>query len=746
MAVDKYNLRDAMQTFFVESREMLEDMESCLLTLEKDPKDSNSIHALFRSVHTIKGSSGMFGLDEIEKFTHVVENCLDRVRTGAISIDADLTTLLFECHDCIDELLTIFEEKGGDLSEEFVDKKNSLIYRLNAYLGASVKETEAEEVEREAEGQGASPGDSSDQDDSSTGSDYWHISLRFGTSVFKDGFDPYSFINYLNEIGEIIHIMTIDDAIPDDDEMDPELCYLGFEIEFDGDVRKETIEDVFEFVRDDCEVRILPPRSSIEEYVDLIDELPESTMKLGEILVKSGALTQGELDEALKRQGLEEELAGAPGAEKKQIGDIILEEKMIPKPVLDAAIEKQENIKKAEIKNKKLIRINTDRVDNLINLVGELVITGSNVKQLSERNQDAELNESVSTMHRLIEDIRDSTMNIRMVPIGETFRKFERVVRDLSREQNKEVDLVITGGDTELDKTLIDKISDPLMHLVRNAVDHGIDIPEEREKKGKPRRGSLFLNSYYETGSVVIVTSDDGNGLDRDKIYQKAVATGLISPGENISDSDLYQLIFEPGFSTASEVTNISGRGVGMDVVKRNIEALRGTIVMESEPGKGTSIRIHLPLTLAIIDGFMVQVGDHYYVIPLDMVIECTEVVEEDLKNREGGNFINLRGEVLPYMRMRDFFQSNQEKPDKENVIVVEYARKMAGLVIDRPIGELQTVIKPLGKVFSQLKWISGATILGSGEVALILDVPRLIDEVEKRAGVKTEKEAGAIK
>ncbi len=741
MAVDKFNLRDAMQTFFVESREMLEEMESCLLKLEKDPGDSNSIHALFRSVHTIKGSSGMFGFDEIEKFTHVVENCLDQVRNGVISIDPDLTSLLFECHDCIDELLTVSEENDGRLTAEFTEQKNGLIYRLNAYLGASAQEPAPKEKDDTP-----AEDEYTEEDESVAGSDYWHISLRFGPGVFKDGYDPYSFINYLNEIGEIIHIVAIDDGIPDDDEMDPELCYLGFELEFSGDVKKEKIEDVFEFIRDDCEVRILPPKSSIEEYLDLIDELPESSMKLGEILVRCGALTQGELDEALKRQITGDGEIDGTGVGKKQIGDIILEEKMIPKPVLDAAIEKQENIKKAEIKNRKLIRINTDRVDNLVNLVGELVITGSNVKQLSERNDDTELNESVSTMTRLIEDIRDSTMNIRMVPIGETFRKFERVVRDLSREQGKEVDLIITGGDTELDKTLIDKISDPLMHLVRNAVDHGIDTPAERQERGKPGKGSIFLNSYYETGSVVIVTSDDGNGLDREKIYQKAVALGYIIPGENIPDSDLYQFIFEPGFSTAREVTNISGRGVGMDVVKRNIEALRGTIVMESEPGKGTSIRIHLPLTLAIIDGFMVQVGDHYYVIPLDMVIECTEVVEEDLKNREGGNFINLRGEVLPYMRMRDFFKDSHERPGKENVIVVEYARKMAGLVVDRPVGELQTVIKPLGKVFSQLKWISGATILGSGEVALILDVPRLIDEVEKRTGVKTDKEAGAVR
>jgi two-component system, chemotaxis family, sensor kinase CheA len=400
---------------------------------------------------------------------------------------------------------------------------------------------------------------------------------------------------------------------------------------------------------------------------------------------------------------------------------------MIHKPVLDAALEKQKENTKAEERKSRSIRIDSEKLDELINIIGELVITGANVRQIAERIESEDIIQPVLTMSRLVEDVRDRIMNIRMVQIGETFKRFERVVHDMSRENGKEVDLIINGGDTELDKTIIEKINDPLMHLIRNSLDHGIGKPEERIKSGKSRRGSVSLNAYNETGNIVIEIKDDGNGLNREKIYKKAVESGLLQQNQHVDDLDLYQYIFQPGFSTAEKVTNISGRGVGMDVVKKNIESLRGTIVLESTEGVGMTTRIHLPLTLAIIDGFLVQVSDSYYVIPLDLVSEVFEVNKNDLKGKEGASIINLRGEVLPYMRLRDFFEDTAGETLTENVIVVEYARKKAGLVVDRLVGEFQTVIKSLGKLFMELQWVSGATILGNGEVAFILDVPRLI-------------------
>ncbi len=726
MGSGKFNLNEALNTFFIESREMLDNMESCLLDLEKDALDSESMNALFRSVHTIKGSAGMFGLELIEKFTHTVESVLDDVRNGKISVDSDLIGLQLQCHDFIMVLLDLMEQSpDSELSEEQEQTKDNLLGELNKYLssGETIVETNT----------GVSSSEKSESDETigtHVESEFWHISLRFNKDVFRNGLDPQSFINYLCEMGDIKNIITVDEDLPEPVNFDPESCYIGFEIQFDGDTDKNTLENVFEFVIDDCDLRIIPPRGSISDYVNLLEELPEKSMKIGDMLLQIGSLTETELQEALELQGEDIEKREETG-EGKFLGEIMLEEKMVPKQVLEAALEKQQDVKKSEERKRKSIRIDADKLDELINLIGELVITGANVKQLSERTNDADMGEAVSSMSRLIEDVRDSTMNLRMVQIGETFKRYERVVRDLSRERGKDIELVISGGDTELDKTLIEKISDPLMHLIRNSADHGIDLPDVRVAQGKSPKGTIQLNAYYETGSIVMEVIDDGNGLNKERIYRKAVDRGVIKVDQKLADEDLYQLIFEPGFSTAEKITNISGRGVGMDVVRKNIEALRGSILIESEEGVGTTMRIHLPLTLAIVDGFMVQVGESFFVMPLDMVTECTEVDIDELKAKEGGNFMNLRGEVLPFMRLREFFDEKSQAPDRENIIVLEYARTKAGLVVDKLIGEFQTVIKPLGKLFMNLQWVSGATILGTGEVALILDVAKLIQYIQ---------------
>jgi two-component system chemotaxis sensor kinase CheA len=541
-----------------------------------------------------------------------------------------------------------------------------------------------------------------------------------------DGLDPFSFISYLREKGEIQNIKTVYDDMPSGDDMIADQCYLGFEMDFRSGITKKEIEDVFSFVMNDCDIRILPPNTGIDDYVKLIDDLPEKPMRIGEMLKEIGSLTDAELEKALELQD-SLSLSRDRAPEENLVGNILVEEKMIQKYILEAALHKQENIKKREENSRKLIRIDAEKLDRLINLIGELVITGSNVKQISETEEKTGIVKAVSDMSKLIEEIRDSTMGIRMVPIGETFSRFERVVHDLSREKGKRVELNIAGGETELDKTLIDKISDPLIHLIRNSVDHGIGTPEEREASGKPPQGTLSLNAYHETGSIVIEVSDDGNGLDRDSIYAKALDLGMVKSEQVLSDDEIYQFIFQPGFSTAKEVSDISGRGVGMDVVKKNIESLRGTVVLESERGTGTTVRIHLPLTLAIIDGFMVKLAGAFYVLPLDMVTECTEVLKEELDSKEGGSYINLRGDVLPFMKMREFFRETGDEPAKAKVVVVEYARKKIGLVVDDLIGEFQTVIKPLGRIFSRLQWLSGSTILGTGEVAYILDIPKLI-------------------
>lgn len=408
---------------------------------------------------------------------------------------------------------------------------------------------------------------------------------------------------------------------------------------------------------------------------------------------------------------------------------------------MKAALDKQKQVKEHKSNEANLIRIDADKLDQLINLVGELIIAGASTNLIAQRTGEADLLEATATMSRLVEEVRDSALKLRMVQIGATFNRFQRVVRDVSRELGKDIELAINGAETELDKTVVEKIGDPLTHLVRNSMDHGIEPAEVRVARGKPTKGMLTLNAHHDAGSIVIEVSDDGGGLNKQRILKKAIERGLVSEGDNLSDKEIYNLIFEAGFSTAETVSNLSGRGVGMDVVRRNITALRGTVDLDSVEGQGTVVRIRLPLTLAIIDGFLVGVGSAVYVVPLDMVVECIE--RTAWENAGGdGRYLNLRGEVLPFLRLREHFEVEGEPARRENVVVVRYGEHKVGLVVDRLLGEFQTVIKPLGKVFNRISGIGGFTILGSGEVALILDVPGLMGQVaadRERVGQNAE-------
>ena len=536
--------------------------------------------------------------------------------------------------------------------------------------------------------------------------------------------DPFSFIRCLSSLGSIVQLVTIIDAIPSAEAMDPESCYLGFEISFSSDADKLAIDNIFNFVRSDCSIRILPPRSKVSEYQHLIQELPEQEMRLGEILVLCGTLTPEELDSILRFQS---ELGDDP---KRLIGEILVEQQLVSPPVVEAALEKQKQIKENKRSEANLIRVDAEKLDELINLVGELIIAGAGTNLIARNAKMAELIESTATLSRLVEEVRDSALSLRMVPIGGTFNRFQRVVHDVSKELGKDIELVISGAETELDKTVVEKIGDPLTHLVRNSMDHGIESAELRIARGKPAKGTLKLNAYHDAGSIVIEVSDDGGGLDKEKILAKAIERGLIAEGISLSDKEIYNLIFEAGFSTADAVSNLSGRGVGMDVVRRNIQALRGSVDLDSIAGSGSTIRIRLPLTLAIIDGFMVGVGGAAYIIPLNMVVECIEL-KAWASDEKDGQYLNLRGEVLPYRRLRDHFNMEGDTVQRENVVVVRYGEHKAGLVVDKLMGEFQTVIKPLGKLFKGEKSIGGFTILGSGEVALIVDVPGLMGQIE---------------
>ena len=701
------------QAYVVEGRELLQMMEDNLLQMEDNGGDSDTINSIFRAAHTIKGGAGVIECKFIVEFTHVLENVLDEMRSGTIASSPALVEVLLQCSDHLGTLMGCVENEAEPTDD--VNKiSNALREKLQHYLGntaAANKEVVLSEPKVQSSGGGEME------------TDNWHISLRFGPDVLRKGMDPASFLRYLTEFGQIISLVTLPDAMPDAAAMDPESCYLGFEISYRSDADKSRIESVFDFVRDDCLIHIWPPHSKLADFISSIETLPEDTMRLGEILVKCGALTQQELDQALTDQAEQEE--GSPTQPK--IGDMLVNRGAVTPELVEAAAAKQGKVAEKKTLESQLIRVPAAKLDQLIDLVGEMVIASAGANMLARKSGETGLVESTSIITGLVEQIRDSALQLRMVQIGETFTRFQRVVRDTSRELGKDIELAISGSEAELDKSVVEKLGDPLMHLVRNALDHGIESPEVRTAKGKPAKGTLRLNAYHESGAIAIEIIDDGAGMNREKILNKAREREIIGPAQTLSDSEIFGLIFEPGFSTADKVTNISGRGVGLDVVKRNITALRGSVEVESREGEGSTFRIRLPLTLAIIDGFLVGVGKSSYVIPLSTVDECIELSQKDSAETLNRQYINLRGEVLPFVRLREQFEVAEPAGRRENIVVVQYAGQKIGLVVDELMGEFQTVIKPLGSIFKHIKGIGGSTILGSGDVALILDVPSLV-------------------
>ena len=670
---------ESLRIFYIEASELLDEMESSLILLDNSHEDTEAVDSIFRAAHTIKGSSGIVGLDDIEGFTHKVENLLDLIRSEKLQVDGRIIELLFECRDHINSLVSgITREtplaehvafEGLRLTEEL----EKLSGTLDSGSGAGDKQFEG----------------------------LWHISLRFGLDTLRHGMDPVSFLSYLESFGEITYLRTITDSMPPAEEMDPESCYLGFEIAFQSRTTVRQIEEVFEFLEDDCQVRVIHPGSPLKSYLDLISKLPEKGTSLQAIFLEMGSLSESDLMAAF----------GPAGASASEAG-------------------KQEE---ATIRSS-TIRVDVGKLDRLVNTVGELVISGAAIKEEAARQRNRHLSNLTDTLLRLIDEVRESSMSVRMTPIMDTFTRMNRTVRDMCHESGKDVELRISGGETELDRTVIEKIKDPLMHLVRNALDHGVETTSERLAKGKQARGMVHLTAYQETGFIVIEVSDDGQGFNKDLIISTARERGLLGTGEAIQEDQILSLIFEPGFSTAKEVTSISGRGVGMDVVKRNIESLKGSVDVESVRDKGTTFRVRLPLTLAIIDGFLVSVGDKYFVVPMDMVLECLELTEEARMAAHGRDHINLRGHVLPFIRLRRVFDISGEIPEHEHVLVVRHSDKAVGLLVDSLVGETSTVIKSLGVYYRDIKGISGATIMGDGSVALIVDVPNLVGAVTEEA------------
>lgn len=691
-------MEQAIATYREEAGELLAELETSLLELEDTPEDEDLINRVFRAMHTIKGSGAMFGFDEIASFTHEVETVFDMVRNGKLSVNRRLLDLTLQSRDHISTLL----DASAGLGEVDNAHGDELIASLRQLLPQ--KETEPNSPAETPSAQCVQPLAEENIEEKT-----WRIRFRPNPEILLCGTNPVSLINELRSLG-VCHVVAQLDEIPILDDLSCEQCHIYWDIILTSTRGEDAIRDVFIFVEDDCDIRI--------ELIDssgVIDR-EDGYKKLGHILVERGDLSVEEMQKVLTQQ--------------KRFGEILVEQGIVAPEKVQSALIEQQHVKAVrqersavpQVEAAASIRVPAERLDQLINLVGEMVTVQAHLSQVSLACGDATFVAISEEVERLTNELRDTALNIRMLPIGSTFSKFKRLVRDLSQELGKEIELETFGAETELDKTVIEKLNDPLVHIIRNSIDHGVEMPDVRLAAGKSPVGTVCLEAVHSGDSVLLSIRDDGAGLNRDAIRDKAVERGLITANAELSDKEIYSLIFAPGFSTASKVTSISGRGVGMDVVKRGIQDLRGAIEVDSVQGKGTTITLKIPLTLAIIESLLVKIGDSHFVLPLATVEECVELTREDVENAHGRNLAIIRGNLTPYISLREQFDISGERPGIEQIVIVSVNGTRIGFVVDFVVGEHQTVIKPLGRLYQDIKGVSGATILGDGSVALILD------------------------
>ena len=642
--IDKFR-----QGFQDEARELLAELESALLELDEKRDDPEIVGRAFRTLHTIKGSGAMFGFDDIAGFAHNLEAVFDRLRTGKLAATADLINLTLASGDQIKTMLDAAAGAGAADQE----RTAQLVAELRKLTGVvEPPRIAAPGAEAIAAAQGVPV--------------EWLVHFRPGPDLLLHGTNPLLLLRELKDLGEL-QVALDASAIPPLGDIDPERCYLAWDLVLRTAAGRDAIQDIFIFVADDCELRVEP------------------------VSAASGSAAVG-------KRGSE----GIPGAQRP-----------------------------GGVSN---IRVSAEKLNQLVNLVGELVTVQARLSEVCARRDDPEILAISEEIDRLTSELRENSMSIRMMPLRNTFERFRRLVHDLGAGLHKQAELVIEGGDTELDKTVIDRLNDPLVHLVRNSLDHGIETPEARRAAGKPPTATIRLSALHSGAQVLIRVSDDGRGLDAHAVRTRAIERGLIDPAAQLTESELFSLILEPGFSTAREVTDVSGRGVGMDVVRRSVEALRGSIEISSRPGAGMTVTLRLPLTMAIIDGLLVRVGGTFFVLPLANSLECVELTRQDIRNAHGNRLAHVRGETIPYIRLSEFFGIARPAPPREQIMVVETGDGHYGLAVDEVLGNHQTVIKNLGRLYRDVATVSGATILGNGTVALILDPHRLVQTAVQAA------------
>lgn len=680
MSID---LSQFIPSFLEESFEGIELMESNLLNLEAG--DGEAINTIFRAAHSIKGGAGTFGFNKITEFTHLVETLLDEMRDGRREITSKDTELLLVSVDCMRILL----EAAREDKEYNEEKINETIALLTLTLAA-------ENVIND----NASTKNENNFPIKKTSEKIWHIQFIPEHHLVKTGNDPLFLFNALSDLGEL-SVEAKTDELPALNEMDAEELYLHWHLELTSNVNEDDIREIFEWVEDDCTLEI------------------------------EAVLTSPEANDADIANNL------LPNDDSLPVDNTAFKQSPPSANQASTITEKNKTKSKQDVGS---IRVGVDKVDTLINLVGELVITQSMLSELGNDFEISKLEKLTSGLEQLLQntkELQESVMKIRMLPISFAFNRFPRLVHDLSIKTGKEIELIIKGEQTELDKTIMEQIGDPLVHLVRNAVDHGIESSATRVANGKEKTGTITLDAYHQGGNIVIEINDDGGGIDREAVLNKAIEKGLVDSSSTLTDSQVFDLLFEPGFSTAKEVSDISGRGVGMDVVKRNIQSLGGRIQVESEKGKGSKFKVNLPLTLAILDGQLVRVGREVYIIPLITIVESLQAKTE-LINRVSGDMIvyRLREDNVPVIPIYQLFNLPAESKDVDNalLVVVEADGQKIGLMVDDLLAQQQVVIKSLKDNYQQVNGISGATILGDGSVAMILDIPGMIAMAMKRA------------
>ncbi len=673
---------DPTEVFRQEASELFEVLEGALLDLGLRPDDRELVDSAFRALHTIKGSGAMFGFDKVASFTHEFETAFDRVRKGEIKPTQELISVALAAKDYIRALIEDPQSTDDVIGEAILDDLKRFVF----------PDQPAAPVAEIALAPPLAPAESKQVG--------WHLYLEFESHILRNGSNPLDLLEDLCKLGPCF-VVPVTDGIPFLDDMEPEDCYLKWDVKLHAACDKDAIDDVFMFVSDEMKLT-LSPLEQVEApaqlpLFQLLDEEPAPVVEMY-----------------------------APPVET------------VAAPIAEQPVAKAEP--KAEVKRDDrgiaTVRVQAERLDELMDRVGELVIAQARLTQLAASGSDLSIKMIAEEIERLASSLRDTTMGARMVPIGSLFGRFRRLIHDLSRDLSKPVEFVTTGEDTELDKTMIECLADPLVHLIRNAIDHGIEDTATRAANGKSEQGRIELAAVHSGAQVLVTVKDNGGGLNTARIRAKAEEQGLIATGAVLSDHEIHQFLFHPGFSTAQTISALSGRGVGMDVVKRTIENMRGTIDLSTRPGQGTTVTLRLPLTLAIIEGLLIRVGEGRYIIPLSAVEECIELTAEDERSR-GRNFLNVRGNLVPFLRLREIMTASGTPDRHQKTIIISTGETHVGLVADQIIGNHQTVIKSLSKLHSDVTIFSGATILGDGTAALILDVAQLValaqSKVEKQ-------------